>query len=231
MVLPLPGAWPGGLPCPWNRGTVDAVACRETIRGKRWSQRSRPLIRLPSGLGSGAGLVGGACGWGRACQEPSGQIPPPWAWRENEAPAARAARRLVSGRLVGLFQDPADVVGATIDDRNGDDAGHLVGVLPLGAVHDLRKEAAPGAQGNTALGRVVDLAVPAVDGADGREVVAGGAQPVVHQPAGELDQPVWIGRGDDDLTDLIGCWGHPAPSTRPPAPWRRPRSGPCCSSR
>src|SRR5215207_5421475 len=64
MVLPLPGAWPGGLPCPWNRGTVDAVACRETIRGKRWSQRSRPWIRLPSGLGSGAGLVGGACGWG-----------------------------------------------------------------------------------------------------------------------------------------------------------------------
>src|SRR5215203_1960490 len=60
MVLPLPVAWPGGLPCPWNRGTVDAVACRETARGKRRSQRSRPWIRLPSGLGSGAGLVGGA---------------------------------------------------------------------------------------------------------------------------------------------------------------------------
>jgi hypothetical protein len=30
MVLPLPDAWPGGLPCPWTRGTVDTVACRET---------------------------------------------------------------------------------------------------------------------------------------------------------------------------------------------------------
>ena len=29
MVLPLPVAWPGGLPCPWNRETVDTVACRE----------------------------------------------------------------------------------------------------------------------------------------------------------------------------------------------------------
>jgi hypothetical protein len=23
--------WPAGLPCPWNRGTVDAVACRESM--------------------------------------------------------------------------------------------------------------------------------------------------------------------------------------------------------
>jgi hypothetical protein len=28
-------AWPGGLPCPWNRGTVDTVACRKAARGKR----------------------------------------------------------------------------------------------------------------------------------------------------------------------------------------------------
>jgi hypothetical protein len=28
---------------------------------------------------------------------PSGQIPPPWAWRENEAPTTRAARRPVPG--------------------------------------------------------------------------------------------------------------------------------------
>jgi hypothetical protein len=35
-------AWPGGLPCPWTRGTVDTVACRESPRGKRQSQRSRP---------------------------------------------------------------------------------------------------------------------------------------------------------------------------------------------
>src|SRR5918993_91002 len=135
--------------------------------------------------------------------------------------------QLVSGRLFGLFQDPADVVGAAVDDRDGHDAGHLVGMLPLGAVDDLRKEAPASAQANSALSRVVDLALPAVDGADGREVVPRGAEPIGHQAAGELDQPVRIGRGDDDLTDLIGCWGHPAPSTRQPAPWHRPRSGPC----
>jgi hypothetical protein len=69
---------------------------------------------------------------------PSGQIPPPWAWRENEAPTTRAACRPASGRLVGLFQDPADVVGAAVDDRDGDDAGHLVWVLLLGSLDDLR---------------------------------------------------------------------------------------------
>src|SRR5215211_7007691 len=43
-------------------------------------------------VGSGAVLVGGAlAAGGRVCQLPSGQIPPPWAWWENEAPAARAA--------------------------------------------------------------------------------------------------------------------------------------------
>src|SRR5215211_46875 len=36
--VPLSVAWPGGLPCPWNRGTVDTVACRQTARGKRRSQ-------------------------------------------------------------------------------------------------------------------------------------------------------------------------------------------------
>jgi hypothetical protein len=30
---------------PLEPGTVDAVACRESARGKRWSQRSRPWIR------------------------------------------------------------------------------------------------------------------------------------------------------------------------------------------
>jgi hypothetical protein len=42
--------------------------------------------------------------------------------------------------------------------------------------------------------------LPAVDGADGLEVVPRSAQPIIHQPAGELHQPVRIGRGDDDLT-------------------------------
>ena len=55
---------------------------------------------------------------------------------------------------------------AAVDDRDGDDAGYLIGMLSLGAVHDLREEAAPGAQGDAALDRVVDLALPTVDGAD-----------------------------------------------------------------
>ena len=143
-----PVAWPGGLPCPWTRGTVDTVACCKAARGKRLSQRTRPdWIRTAerARLGHGASLLdclagrsvlpvdpgdGGhrgmprdhqgqateptnsamdqlssgarlgcrvgcrrACGWGRACPEPSGQIPPPWAWWENEAPTTRAARR------------------------------------------------------------------------------------------------------------------------------------------
>jgi hypothetical protein len=48
----------------------------------------------------------------------------------------------------------------------------VVRVLALGAVDDLREEAAPGAHGNPALGGVVDLALPAVDGASGLEVLA-----------------------------------------------------------
>ena len=38
-----------------------------------------------------------ACGWGSGMPAPSGQIPPPWAWWENEAPTTRAARRPVPG--------------------------------------------------------------------------------------------------------------------------------------
>ena len=75
-------------------------------------------------------------------------------------------------------------------------------MLALGAVHNLREEAAPGAQGNAALGRVADLALPAIDGADGLKVVPRGAQPVAHVPTGELHQPVRIVCGDDDLVDL-----------------------------
>ena len=38
-----------------------------------------------------------ACGWGSGMPAPSGQIPPPWAWWENEAPTTRAAGRPGSG--------------------------------------------------------------------------------------------------------------------------------------
>src|SRR5215211_7991158 len=93
MVLPLSVAWPGGLPCPWTRGTVDTVACQETARGKRGANEVGPtestaeVARLRSRVGWWS-----ACGWGSGMPAPSGQIPPPWARWENEAPTTRTAR-------------------------------------------------------------------------------------------------------------------------------------------
>jgi hypothetical protein len=46
-------------------------------------------------------------------------------------------------------------LAATVNDRDGDDAEHLVGMLALGAVHDLRQEAPPRPEGDTTFGRVV----------------------------------------------------------------------------
>jgi hypothetical protein len=69
MVLPLSGAWPDGLPCPWNRGTVDTVACHQAARGKRWSQRSRPTesnCRPSVGSGARVGWWALAAGVGHA---------------------------------------------------------------------------------------------------------------------------------------------------------------------
>jgi hypothetical protein len=65
---------------PTKSARLDQVA-------DRWS------ARVPGWL---AALAAG----GRACQEPSGQIPPPWAWWENEAPATRAARGLVQAPIL-----------------------------------------------------------------------------------------------------------------------------------
>jgi hypothetical protein len=62
-------------------------------QGKRRSQRSRPdwINRQPM-AGSGTGLVGGVlAAGGSGMPAPSGQIPPSWAWWENEAPTTRAA--------------------------------------------------------------------------------------------------------------------------------------------
>src|SRR5215218_861516 len=227
MVLPLPVAWPGGLPL--DRGDGGCRGMPTEHQGQATAptksaidQAHRPWpARVPSWLVGHLRLGVGHASTGRPDPSTLGVV--------GERGSRHESRlQLGSGRLFGLLQDPTEVVGAAVDDRDGHDAGHLVGVLPLGAVHDLRDEAAPGAQGDSALGRVVDLALPAVDGADGLEVVPRGAQPVGHQSAGELDQPVWVGRGDDDLADLIG-WEHLAPSARQPGFWLRPRSWPCCS--
>jgi hypothetical protein len=103
-------------------------------------------------------------------------------------PAAAAAELQASGttpgsaELVGVWIAVACLTGAAGTYRRRFDVpigvvGGIAmssssGVLALGAVDDLREEAAPGAHGNPALGGVVDLALPAVDGASGLEVLA-----------------------------------------------------------
>jgi hypothetical protein len=75
---------PGARWTPWH-----AVRPPGASRGANevglsgWSCRLWPA-QVPSWFG------GGACGWRSGMPPPSGQIPPPWAWWEIEAPAARA---------------------------------------------------------------------------------------------------------------------------------------------
>ena len=85
---------PDGLPCPWNRGTVDTVACRESTGASGGANEVGHGSGLPT-MGRLRCRVGwwGACGWWSGMPAPSGQIPPPWAWWENEAPVMRAACR------------------------------------------------------------------------------------------------------------------------------------------
>src|SRR6266540_936495 len=96
MVLPPPGCLAGRCcPSPWNRGTVDRLACYEVPWGKLRSQGSRPWVKVAERCSARAsGLVGESrlAAGRRACHLPSGQIPPPWAQHEVEARAARAAR-------------------------------------------------------------------------------------------------------------------------------------------
>jgi hypothetical protein len=55
---------------------------------------------------------------------PSGQIPPPWTWWENEAPAARAAcsSSQAAGRRYARWGEQLDVRNIT---RTDDQAGEL----------------------------------------------------------------------------------------------------------
>jgi hypothetical protein len=80
----------GGLPCPWNRGTVNTEACQETPRGKPWSQRSRPYwINCRVGSAQGSGWLVGRLRLGSGMPAPSGQITSTLARLENEAPPRR----------------------------------------------------------------------------------------------------------------------------------------------
>src|SRR6266516_2842774 len=82
-------------------GTVDAVACLKTPRGKRQSQRSRPCMYSPAVAGSGAELVGGAlAAGGRACQHrPARSLNPGRGGRTRLPP-----RELLAARLRPLWR-------------------------------------------------------------------------------------------------------------------------------
>ena len=50
IVLPLPVAWPGGLPCPWIRGMVDTGAGHPGASGR--ANEVGRLNQLPAVAGS-----------------------------------------------------------------------------------------------------------------------------------------------------------------------------------
>jgi hypothetical protein len=92
-ACPFPVAWPGVCPAlgtggrwmPWHANRPPGASGRANEVGHG---SGLPAIGR---LGSRVGWWG-ACGWGSGMPAPAGQIPPPWAWWENEAPATRAAR-------------------------------------------------------------------------------------------------------------------------------------------
>src|SRR5215211_6179049 len=65
--------------------------------------KSARLDQLPAVPARVPGWLVGACGWGSGMPAPPGQIPPPWAWWENEAPATRAARDPLQADSVGAI--------------------------------------------------------------------------------------------------------------------------------
>ena len=71
-------------------------------------------------------------------------------------------------------------------------------MLGVGPVDDGLDAAGAGVDGDAGFGLIVDLAVPGVDGPNGCVVPASG-EPVLDELAGELDQPVFVGCGDNQL--------------------------------
>jgi hypothetical protein len=91
-------------------------------------------------------------------------------------------------------------------DRERDHAWHVVGVVVVGAGNDLRHEFGASVQCDPRLRVVVDLAFPAVGGADGGDVVPARHEPILHEPAGEPHQPVGVLGGDNYLYALVAHW-------------------------
>jgi hypothetical protein len=121
--VPLPGAWPGGLPCPWTRGTVDTVACQLGHQGQATEPTKSAMhqARRPW-VGSGAGLVGGAlAAGGRACQHrPARSLHPGRGGRSRLPPREPLAAR---PRLSRLGSRPPLVVASAL-------AGLAAGTTP-----------------------------------------------------------------------------------------------------
>ena len=80
--------------------------------------------------------------------------------------------------LAGLMEDPTLVGVAGCHYRQGEHAGHLVGVFVVQALDDLRHEVCAGVDRSSGLGSVVEPALPLVDRADRRQVVDAGGQVV-----------------------------------------------------
>jgi hypothetical protein len=91
-VLPLPVAWPGGLPA-LGPGDGGHRGMPQDPQGQAAKPTKSARLDQPPAIGRLRSRVGwwGACGWESGMPAPSGQIPPPWAWWENEAPTTRAA--------------------------------------------------------------------------------------------------------------------------------------------
>ena len=92
-----PALGPGGRWTPWHAARAPGASDGANEVGHASIRRLWPA-QVP-------GLAGGVlAAGGRACQEPSGPDPPPWAWWENEAPP-RAARSSSQARVAWQAED------------------------------------------------------------------------------------------------------------------------------
>src|SRR5829696_3406062 len=90
-----PALGTGGRWTPWHAERPPGASDRANEVGPTGSTAEHARLRSRVGWW-------GTCGWGSGMPAPSGQIPPPWAWRENEAPTTRTARSPSQAALAWL---------------------------------------------------------------------------------------------------------------------------------
>src|SRR5215207_11126173 len=91
---------PGGRWTPWHAERPPAESGGANEVGHRSRPPTHGSARVPGWLVECLPL-------GSGMPAPSGQIPPPWAWWENEAPTTRAVCRLVPGSSRTTVGGPA----------------------------------------------------------------------------------------------------------------------------